>query len=145
MLSRRAEYDAALESFSRPLLGLIDYELEPDASLRVRGSTVAHYRYVDYTQQAEALYRWLEDAVRVELPSELDFLVGLRRTREAMLQVVDLPDRVADLFVKLCLQHGGRISETKRKSHFAMLTADEIDGLERCVREYMPERSISRA
>lgn len=144
MLSRRAEYDAALESFSRNLMELIDYELEPDASLTVRGATLQHYRYIDYTKIAEALYRWLDDAVRVELPSELDFLVGLRRTREAMQRVVDLPDRMADLFVKLCLQNGGHISETKRKSHFAMLTDAEIDALENCVRENMPQRSISR-
>jgi hypothetical protein len=81
----------------------------------------------------------------VELPSELDFLVGLRRTREAMLQVVDLPDRLADLFVKLCLQNGGHVSVTKRKSQFAMLSDPEIDALEKCVQENMPERRVSRA
>jgi hypothetical protein len=145
MLSRRSEYDAALESFSKPLMELIDYELAYDASLSVRAETLTHYRYIDYTALAEALYRWLEDTIRVELPSELDFLVGLRRTREAMQQVVDLPDRLADLFVKLCIQNGGHVSVTKRKSQFAMLSDLEIDALESCVLENMPERLVSRA
>lgn len=145
MLTRRNEYDAALESFSKPLMELVDYDLAYDASLSVREAALRHYRYIDYTTLAEALYRWLENTIRVELPSELDFLVGLRRTREAMLSVVDLPDRLADLFVKLCMQNGGRLSATKRKSQFAMLSAEEIDALEKCVQENMPERLVSRA
>ncbi len=145
MLSKRREYDATLEAFSRPLMARVDYELAPDARLTVRGATVMHYRYIDFTTAAESLYRWLEEAVCIELPAELDFLVGLRRTREAMSRVVDLPDRLADLFVKLCLQNGGQISATKRASHFDMLSEAELDALERCVREHMPERSMSRA
>jgi hypothetical protein len=145
MLSRRREYEALLESFSRPLMELIDYQLAPDAGLSVRGDTARHYRYIDYTKMAEALYRWLEQAVREELPAELDFLVRLRRTREAMSCVVDLPDRLADLFVKVCLQNGGALSATKRASHFAMLSDVEVGGLEGAIRENMPARFSSRA
>jgi hypothetical protein len=145
MLSRRKEYESALESFSKPLMELVDYDFAYDASLSVRETTLKYYRYIDYTRLAEALYRWLEDTIRVELPSELDFLVGLRRTREAMLRVVDLPDRLADLFVKICMHNGGHLSATKGKSQFAMLSTEEIDALEKCVQENMPARLVSRA
>jgi hypothetical protein len=145
MLSRLREYDAVLEAFSKPLLELVDYELLPDMRLEVKNQTALHYRYVDYTTMAEALVRWLEDAIRIELPTELDFVVGFRRTREAMDRVVALPDRLAELFVKFCLQNGGSLSAAKRESHLHMLSDDEIAGLERCVRDNMPARLVSRA
>jgi hypothetical protein len=86
-----------------------------------------------------------EDAIRVELPAALDFVVGFRRTREAMDRVASLPDRLAELFVKVCLQNGGSLSATKRASHFSMLSDEEVAQLERCVRENMPSRVLSRA
>jgi hypothetical protein len=47
MLADRASYDAALETFSKPLLELVDYELVEDGSLTVKGSTASLYRHID--------------------------------------------------------------------------------------------------
>lgn len=102
-----------------------------------------HYRFIDMTEPAAALYRWVDAAVRDEMPRELDFLVGFDRTRLAMRHVIDLPDRLAELFVKVVLQNGGRLSQTKRASHFDALTDDEIGRLEAIVAEHMPRRSFS--
>ena len=53
-----------------------------------------------------------------------------------MREVVDLPNRHADLFVRLCVQNKGTLSKAKRRSEeFAKLTAGEIDELEAAVRE----------
>jgi hypothetical protein len=95
------------------------------------------------TDATTSLYRWLEAAVRDELPGELDFLVSFDRTGIAMRQVVDLPDRLGELFVKVVLQNGGKLSETKRASHFDRLTDDEIARLEAIVTEHMPRRSFT--
>lgn len=62
-----------------------------------------------------------------------------------MRDIVDMPDRDADLFIKLCLQNAGELSSTKHKSHFPLLSDDEVERLERAVRDNMPARAISRA
>jgi hypothetical protein len=53
-----------------------------------------------------------------------------------MSAVVELPNRVADLFVVLCRQNNGKLSVRKRKlEEFAPLTDEEIAELERIVSE----------
>jgi hypothetical protein len=53
-----------------------------------------------------------------------------------MREVVDLPNRHADLFVRLCLQNEGALSKSKRKlMEYASLTDDEIGRLEAAVAE----------
>jgi hypothetical protein len=50
--------------------------------------------------------------------------------------VVDLPNRHADLFVRLCLQNNGVLSKTKRQlPEYAKITDQEIAGLEAAVAE----------
>ncbi len=136
MLARRAEYDAVLEKFSRPLNALIDYEQNDDGSLIVRGETALHYRYFDATAMAEALYRWTIETVRTELKSELDFLVRYRATRREMDELVDMPEREASLFVRLVIDNHGALSKAKR-GKFPELDDDLLAKLEEVVRRNM--------
>ena len=133
MLARRAEYDEALERFSRPLGALIDYELGNDGALTVHGKSARHYRYFDCTAMAEALYRWTAETVRKELKTELDFLVRFRAARAEMDEVVDMPDKEASLFIKLVVENAGPLSKAKR-GRFPELSDDHIVRLEEIVR-----------
>ena len=65
---------------------------------------------------------------------ELDFLASYDKTRQAIQEIVDMPDRLIDLFIQLCLNNNGRISVRKRESHFGFLTDDELAGMEAAVR-----------
>ena len=137
MLSKRAEYDACLESFSAPLMKLVDYEEGEDQAITVKGETAGLYRYPDYTRMAEDLYRWTKQTLQTELREELEFVVAFRRTREEMAATVELPDRLANLFVRLCLQNGGHLSAAKRQAHFDKLTDAEVAALEESIRKHL--------
>jgi len=50
-----------------------------------------------------------------------------------MQEIVDMPDRQIDLFIRFCLQNNGRISARKRASHFGFLSDEEIASLEQAV------------
>ncbi len=76
------------------------------------------------------LHRWLSVAVDDELRAELDFLVSLSRAREEIADIVDMPDRLIVLFIKLCRQHGGRLSARKRQQYFSMLSDEEVSRIE---------------
>ena len=55
---------------------------------------------------------------------------------QVMRDVVDMPNRHADLFVRLCLQNNGTLSKAKRQlPEFAKLTKKEIEELEVAVAE----------
>jgi len=140
MLSRRREYDVALESFSTPLMKRVSYELAPDGRMTVEGDTADWYRHPDLTRMAEGLWRWLGQAVDRELPDQLRFLVSLDRARRAIQEIVDMPDRLIILFIKICCANGGRLSQRKQKRHFDMLTGEEIAELEEVVERHFAER-----
>jgi len=53
---------------------------------------------------------------------------------KAMGDVVDMPDKLIDLFIKTALEQNGHISKAKKKSVFHMLKDSEVDALEEIVR-----------
>lgn len=137
MLQRRHEYDDALERFSVPIMPLIDYEERGDGVVEVKNATAHLYRYFDATPMAEALYGWVEHTVREEFRRELEFITEFREIRQEIEAIVALPDKLANLFVTLCLQNNGRLSPAKRGRHFGRLTDREVASLEKAVRAHM--------
>ncbi|MGO8751538.1 MAG: Fic family protein [Thermoguttaceae bacterium] len=97
MLKDPAGYDASLEAFSRPLLALVEYSLDEEGRMTVENDTARWYRYIDLTPQAEALFRFIERTIDVELVEELAFLVNYDRTKKSIQEIVDMPDRQIDL------------------------------------------------
>lgn len=134
MLKHRELYDKSLEAFSAPLMQAVDYELDDLGQMTVKSDTEPMYQYIDMTAQAEALYDFIWKTVDHELVEELDFLASYDETRQAISQIADIPDRLIDLFIRLCLQNKGKLSSAKRKSHFASLSDDEIARMEAAVR-----------
>jgi hypothetical protein len=136
MLHRPQDYDASLESFSKPLLPLVEYELDSHGRMAVLNDTRDFYRYVDCTVLAEIFSSFVEETIEQELPAEILFLQQYDKARQLMRDVVDLPNRPADLFVRLCLQNGGTLSKAKRQlPDYAALSDEEIAGLEAAVAE----------
>lgn len=130
MLRDSRGYDASLQAFSRPLLGLVDFRLDEDGQMTVRGDWAPWYRFPDLTLQAEALFGFVQQAIERDLPEELAFLRGYDRTKRLMQDVVDLPDDKLDLFIRLCMQNGGTLCATKRQAQFSMLRDAEVASLE---------------
>ncbi|MDD5693642.1 MAG: cell filamentation protein Fic, partial [Patescibacteria group bacterium] len=56
------------------------------------------------------------------------------KTKKAIQEIVDIPDRQIDLFIRACLQNNGRLSARKRSSHFDFLSNEEIDKMEKAVK-----------
>lgn len=134
LLNRPADYDASLEHFSVPLKERSDYELDDHGGMTVRNVTKDHFRYIDCTVIAEALYGFIEETIEKELPAEFRFLQHYDGARAAMRDVVDMPEPAANLFLRLCLQNKGRLSGNKRKlPAFEKITPAEITALENAI------------
>ena len=135
MLNDMDAYDATLESFSKPLMPLIDYTLDEDGQMKVNNQTALYYRYPDMTVIAEALFLFIKTTIEKELVEELNFLKNYDVTKKAIQEIVDMPDQRIDLFIRFCLQNHGVISQKKRKSHFAELTEDEVQKIQSAIQK----------
>ncbi|MDO9528089.1 MAG: Fic family protein [Syntrophales bacterium] len=134
MLRKIKEYDETLELFSGHLLPLVDYELDSDGSMEVKNETAAHYKYIDMTAIAERLFGFIQDTIENELVSELDFILDYDKAKLAIRDIVDMPDRLIDLFIRLCIENNGRLPKNKRKAKFEQLTDKEVTQMEECLR-----------
>ena len=130
MLRQRQAYEASLDAFSQLLMPLVDYTLDEEGQMRVHNQTVHWYRYLDLTQQAEALFAFIEQTLEQELLPELEFLLQYDACKKAIQQIVDLPDRQLDLLIKCCQQNQGKLSVDKRQKHFSELKDDEVVAIE---------------
>jgi len=101
--------------------------------MSVQSETLRRSQYIYLTFQAEALFGFIEQTIETELAEELAFLAHYDQTKKAIQAIVDMPDRQIDLFIRLCVQNHGRLSATKRTSHFAKLSDNEVAGMERAV------------
>jgi hypothetical protein len=138
MLQRINEYDRILESFSRPLMELIkDYDLTNDGVLTVSSETSSYYKYIDYTQIAEYLFKCIQETLSEHFEREVIFLIKYDHTKLQIQQDIDMPDKLIDLFMKFVIQNNGKLAENKRKQYFNMLTDTEIQGLQAIVTDHM--------
>lgn len=129
ILRDRRSYDQVLETFSKPLGEFIDWHWTPEQEIVIGNETGDLYRYFDATIFAEYLYDRVADTVRRDLKEELGFVAVFDRAFTAVREIVDMPDRRASLFVRLCMQNGGRLSAAKR-SQFSELSDAEVAQLE---------------
>lgn len=133
MLKELANYDASLEAFSRPLMALVEYTLDEEGRMTIQNDTARWYRYIDMTPQVESLFQFIERTINKELVEELAFLANYDHAKKAIQEIVDMPDRQIDLFIRVCLQNNGRLSARKRTSLFGFLSDDEIVRMEQAV------------
>ncbi len=138
ILSDMSGYDTALEKFSGPLMKAIkDYDLDDQGVMVVHQQTAALYQFIDYTVQAEYLATCIEKTINTDFKKELNFLTSYDKTKEALRAIVDMPDKLLDLFIMLTYQHDGKLSQNKRTNHFKMLTDQEINQMEEVVQRIM--------
>ncbi len=134
ILRDRRSYDEVLGSFSRPLFDFIEWNWTAERDIVVANETGDLYRYFDATAFAEYLYDRVADTVRRDLKEELGFIAAFDKAFNAVREIVDMPDRRASLFVRLCMQNGGRLSVAKRQ-RFSELDDAEIAAMETAIQD----------
>ncbi|MBI5482382.1 MAG: Fic family protein [Deltaproteobacteria bacterium] len=134
----RAQYDAVLESFYRPVMAALAgrYKLDDAEVLTVEGDTVDLYRSFDATPMVEAVGRWMRRALESELVEEIAWLRRYDRTRAALRDIVDMPDKKLRTFIAIVEDNDGRLAKGKR-GQFAELSDEELRRMEEAVQEHL--------
>jgi len=135
LLDRIDDYRATLQAHSRPLMPFIEWRPTADRNVDVLNDTADLYRYFDCTAQAEFMYSCVQRTVEQDLPREIDYL---RRHDEAMrriMDVVELPDRMAANAIRYIRENGGKLSKRRREGEFNQLRESEAAMIEEMVNE----------
>jgi hypothetical protein len=134
MLDRIDAYRDTLQAHSGPLMPFIDWRVTADQNVEVTNDTADLYRYFDCTAEAEFLYACVQRTVEHDLPRELDYL---RRHDEAMqriMNLVEMPDQLAQSLITFIRQNDGRLGRRRRDGVFAKLTDEEVASTEAIVK-----------
>ena len=143
MLKNIDKYDETLEYFSRKLMQHVEYTLDKNGEMTISNETVQFYCYQDMTVQAEALFWFIKNTIDDELNTELEYLNVFDQCRTRIREIVDMPDRMLDLFIQLCLQNHGTLAKNKYKQ-FPLLSQCEINKLSSIVKSVIKDQGTYR-
>ena len=135
ILRRIGEYRQVLESYSKPLLNLIEWRPTLDGNVEVLNDTAGFYRYFDATRHAEFLYGCIAETVERDLPTEVKYLEAYDAFVTGIETLVDIPKKTLDLLWRFLQQNDGRLSARARTKEFAQFTDDEAAQVELIFRE----------
>ena len=142
ILRDRKGYDAVLEAFSKTIQPYIDWRWTAEKNIAVDDETAILYRYYDATPFVEYLYAKVAETIRKDLKDELEFVVAYDACLSAVRDIIDMPDRRASLFVRLCLQNGGRLGKAERDL-FMEVTDDELARLDGMIQAILVEHGAN--
>lgn len=138
ILRHITEYRGVLESYSRPLLPLIQWEPTDRGNVHVLNETADLYRYFDATAHAQFLYDRVAETIEVDLPTEVTYLERYDLFAEGVKQRVEMPAGQIDLLHRFLRQNDGRLSARAREREFAALTDQEVAEFESLFARHAP-------
>ena len=141
MLRELDTYRRVLESHSRSILPLIDWEPTGKSNVRVLNDTADFYRYFDATPHAEFLYHCVAETIERDLPHEARFLQAFGRFTDRVQNLVDMPAGTIDLLFRFLRQNDGILSARAREGEFSALTPDEVTAIEAAFRDELQDTS----
>jgi hypothetical protein len=135
MLDRIDDYRATLQAHSGPLMPFIEWRPTPERNVEALNETADFYRYFDCTGAAEFLYACVRRTVEQDLPREIDYLRRHDDAIRRIMDVVEMPDRIAEDLVRFIRRNNGTLSKKRREGEFKKLTNREAAAIEGIVND----------
>lgn len=142
ILKNQPKYDSVLESISRPIMAMLEWELDHDNDNRaiIYNDIDYMYRYPDYTAHVIFTYDMMNTAIATDLLGEICLLLAFDVVKKAINELSDIPNNKLDIIVSIIIQGGGRVSKRKRQlvlehmnegqlKHIEDLAITTIDGI----------------
>jgi len=139
MQKRIEEYRLTLKNHSGPLMDFIKWRPTPERNVEVLNDTADLYRYFDCTEAAEFLYTCVERTIEHDLPNEIAYLRRHDEAQRRIMEMVEMPDRLAQNLIMFMRQNAGTIPRRRREKEFAALTEDEVQKIEEIYQDIFGE------
>lgn len=135
MYDRIGEYRKTLQAHSGPLMDFIEWRPTPRQNVEVLNDTADLYRYFDVTRATEFLYSCVERTVQYDLPREIDYLRRHDQAFRRIMDMVEMPDRLAENLLMFIRENKGTLPKRRRTGEFKQLTDEEVAKLETVVND----------
>ncbi len=134
ILQNEKDYNKVLETISKPVMALIDYDLdESDHSIIINNDINYLYRYPDLTAHVEFLYKMMETSISEDLIQEVVYIVKYDAVKRIIERLYDIPNKELNLFIQLALQNNGKISKRKRSKFKDWIDETNLQSLEKAI------------
>jgi hypothetical protein len=135
ILTHIKDYAKSLESFSHPILNLIDWKPSENNNVEILNETIDYYRYFDATAQAEFLFYCVNDTLVNVIPKEVEYLMKFDDFKRYLDHKYEMPDNMISLLIGFLEQGNGTLSVRSRKKEFSALTQKEVEEIETIFKE----------
>lgn len=135
ILDKIEDYRIVLESYSHPILELIEWETTPDHNVEVLNNTIDYYRYFDATKQAEFLFDCVIDTIDRIIPEEVNYIYKYDEFKRFIDDQFEMPDKLVSMLVRFLEQNRGTLYKRARKKEFPELKDDEVEQIESAFQE----------
>jgi hypothetical protein len=116
-------------------MSFIEWRPTPERNVEVLNDTADLYRYFDCTGVAEFLYACVRRTVEQDLPREIDYLRRHDDATRRIMDIVEMPDRLAENLVIFIRQNNGILPRKRREGEFKQLRDEEVALLEGIVND----------
>lgn len=130
ILDHITDYGLVLESYSKPLLELIEWEETENYNVQVINQTKDYYRFFDATKQAEFLFDCVKDTVERIIPDEIKYLANYDEFKNFIDEEFEMPDKMVSLLARFLEQNQGVLSKRAKEKEFGALSEREVDQIE---------------
>lgn len=136
MLNNIRDYDVILEKYSKPLMQLIKYNKNTEGGIEVINpeEVEAYFRFPDLTEHSIYLSQTIHATLQEDMPEELLFIQRYDEVKQALQNIVDMPDRDINLMIMFLHQNKGMFPK-RRREQFQKLTDQEINNMQTAYRK----------
>jgi len=117
ILKNQDKYDKVLDSISKPLMAILEYELDDQQNnkIEIKNDIDYMYRYPDYTEHTSFIYEMMDCAISNELIEEICLLIVFDFAKKIINSIADIANGTLDKIVSILISQGGKCSKAKRK------------------------------
>jgi Fic family protein len=130
ILDHITDYQKVLQSYSKPLLDLIEWVETKDHNVEVTNETKDYYRFFDATNQTEFLFDCVADTIKNIVPQEINYLANYDAFKTYMEEEFEMPDKLISVLVIFLEQNQGVLTKRAKEKEFSMLTEREVKRIE---------------
>jgi Fic family protein len=130
ILKHIEDYRRVLESYSQPLIDVIQWEKTSLNNVEVLNETIDYYRYFDATLQAEFLFDCIDYTIKKIIPEEVAYLQSFDKMKSWLDNQFQMPDKMVDLLSHFLSQNNGKFSKRALSKEFSDLNEQEVADIE---------------
>lgn len=139
ILKNQAQYDAVLETVSRPIMSMTDYHFDENNKIVINNDVDYLYRYPDYTEHVSFVYEMMDSAISEDLIKEVCLLTVFDSLKKLINSSLDIPNQKIDTLLSIIIANNGKTPKRKRAFLESWVNTDMLEKIEQAAQELISD------